>query len=107
VDVACSPTGCPPVDIKANGIHGGEALISGKISSQYLSALLMASPLASSDITIKIKDKLMSAPYVHLTMNLMRKFGAECESEDDLIFRVKPGKYISPKSVFIEGETLI
>lgn len=47
VDITCSDTGCPPVKIKAQGMKGGEAAISGQISSQYLSALLMTGPLAS------------------------------------------------------------
>jgi hypothetical protein len=75
VDVECSDTGCPPVRINAKGISGGEAEISGQISSQFLSAMLMTSPLADGPVTIKIKDELMSAPYVHMTMKLMRQFG--------------------------------
>ena len=104
VNVKCSPTGCPPVEIEARGIKGGVAEISGKISSQFLSALLMTGPLASGEVVLKIKDELMSAPYVHMTMNLMRKFGASVQSENDKVFRVQPGKYISPKNVFIEGD---
>lgn len=100
----CSDTGCPPVQINAKGLNGGEALISGQISSQYLSALLMAAPLAKGEVCIRIKDELMSAPYVHMTMNLMKKFGATVTSEDDKVFRVIPGKYTSPGNCFIEGD---
>ena len=104
VDISCSDTGCPPVIIKANGIDGGQAEISGQISSQFLSALLMTSPLARGKITIKIKDELMSAPYVHMTMNLMKKFGVTVKSENDMSFEVNPGTYKSPGTYFIEGE---
>lgn len=55
VDITCSDTGCPPVKINAKGIKGGEAVISGQISSQFLSALLMTAPLAKGDVTIRIK----------------------------------------------------
>jgi hypothetical protein len=55
VDITCSDTGCPPVKINAKGIQGGEAVISGQISSQFLSALLMTAPLAKGDVTIRIK----------------------------------------------------
>ena len=68
VDVTCSDTGCPPVVINAKGIEGGSASISGQISSQFLSALLMTAPLAKGPIELNIKDELMSAPYVHMTM---------------------------------------
>ena len=64
----------------------------------------MAGTLAEGEVCIKIKDELMSAPYVHMTMNLMRKFGAMVVSENDKVFRVQPGKYISPGSMFIEGD---
>lgn len=105
VDISCSDTGCPPVVIKTKGIKGGEASISGKISSQYLSALLMTGPLATGDVTLKIKDELMSAPYVHMTMNLMRKFGATVTcTTDNKVFVTSPSKYISPKDIFIEGD---
>ena len=102
--ISCSPTGCPPVVIQANGITGGSAEISGQISSQYLSALLMTAPLAKGDIIIKIKDELMSAPYVHMTMNLMKKFGVIVKSENDKIFQISPGKYSSPGNYFVEGD---
>ena len=104
VDISCSDTGCPPVVINAKGINGGEAVISGKISSQYLSALLMTGPLAKGTIKLTIKDTLMSAPYVHLTMNLMRQFGAKVESENDKTFTTYPGTYKSPGKFFIEGD---
>lgn len=75
VDVSCSDTGCPPVTIKAAGLKGGTTRVSGKISSQYLSALLMAAPLSSGEVVIEITDELVSAPYVHMTIKLMDKFG--------------------------------
>lgn len=105
VDITCSDTGCPPVKIEAKGIQGGTAEISGQISSQFLSAMLMTAPLAKGDVTIKIKDELMSAPYVHMTINLMKKFGANVENENNKVFKVKPvATYTSPKSIFIEGD---
>lgn len=104
VDVTCSDTGCPPVLINAKGIEGGSASISGQISSQFLSALLMTGPLAKGPIELNIKDELMSAPYVHMTMQLIRKFGGDVTSEQDKVFKVSPSTYKSPGSVFIEGD---
>ena len=78
--ITCPETGCPPVTIKkqgdANSI-GGTANISGKMSSQFLSALLIGGVLSGHDegVTIKIKDELISAPYVEMTIGLMKKFG--------------------------------
>eukprot|EP01039_Chlorochromonas_danica_P003438 gene3438-3765_t len=105
VDIHCSPTGCPPVTISAKGLAGGVAKISGQISSQYLSALLMTAPLARNEVKIQIIDELMSAPYVHMTMNLMRKFGVRVDSHDDKVFTIPGGQhYISPGRMFIEGD---
>jgi 3-phosphoshikimate 1-carboxyvinyltransferase len=56
--------------------------LSGSISSQYLSALLMAGPLALGDIEIEIIDKLISVPYVEMTMKLMERFGVSVEHSD-------------------------
>lgn len=75
VDITCSETGCPPVKVKAAGMAGGTTRVSGRISSQYLSALLMAAPLSSGEVVIEIVDELVSAPYVHMTIKLMKKFG--------------------------------
>ena len=87
---------------------GGTANISGKMSSQFLSAMLMASPLAAKPTQIKIKDELISAPYVELTMGLMKKFGPEVEVEGDMdgapVFKIQPGVYKSPESILVEGD---
>ena len=104
MNVSCSDTGCPPVTIHANGISGGTAEISGQISSQFLSSLLMMAPLAANDVTIKIKDELTSVPYVLMTTNLMKKFGVSVENTDNKIFKISPSSYVSPKSIFIEGD---
>ncbi len=63
----------------------------------------MAAPLAQDDIIIKIKDELVSLPYVLMTINLMKKFGVHVENQDNRIFKVKPTTYLSPNQVFIEG----
>eukprot|EP00638_Chattonella_subsalsa_P003462 CAMPEP_0117751450 /NCGR_PEP_ID=MMETSP0947-20121206/10979_1 /TAXON_ID=44440 /ORGANISM="Chattonella subsalsa, Strain CCMP2191" /LENGTH=449 /DNA_ID=CAMNT_0005569827 /DNA_START=226 /DNA_END=1576 /DNA_ORIENTATION=+ len=105
VDISVSDTGCPPVNIKANGVKGGVTRVSGKISSQYISALLMMAPLAEGDVVIEIADELVSAPYVHMTIKLMKKYGVEVESKDDMVFTVKAGqKYVSPGTIYVEGD---
>ena len=56
--------------------------LSGSISSQYLTALLMAAPLALGDVEIEIIDKLISVPYVEMTLKLMERFGVSVEHSD-------------------------
>lgn len=109
-DVSCvEETGCPPVTIHAKSLPGGTATISGKMSSQFLSALLMAAPLMEGDVTIAIKDELISAPYVALTIGLMKKFGVKVEVTGDMAgapsFSIaKTERYVSPGSILVEGD---
>jgi 3-phosphoshikimate 1-carboxyvinyltransferase len=71
--------GCPPVVIHANGLPGGSATVRGDISSQFLSALLMAAPAARSRVELEIQGELVSQPYVTMTAGVMRAFGVEME----------------------------
>jgi 3-phosphoshikimate 1-carboxyvinyltransferase len=103
-------TGYPPLAIGASGaVAGGEVAIRGDVSSQFLSALLMALPLArnaeSQATTVKLTTALISRPYVALTINLMRRFGVVVECPDEQTFRVPAGsKYLSPGSIDVEGD---
>uniref|UniRef100_A0A7N0T5G2 3-phosphoshikimate 1-carboxyvinyltransferase n=1 Tax=Kalanchoe fedtschenkoi TaxID=63787 RepID=A0A7N0T5G2_KALFE len=107
-DVDCFlGTNCPPVRVNANGgLPGGKVKLSGSISSQYLTALLMAAPLALGDVEIEIIDKLISIPYVEMTLKLMERFGVSVEHSDSWDhFYVKGGqKYKSPGKAYVEGD---
>ncbi len=67
---------CPPVRVQASGLCGGAVEVAGNISSQYLSGIMMASPMARGDVQIRVKGDLVSVPYVEMTANVMRSFGA-------------------------------
>ncbi|MGV3609189.1 MAG: 3-phosphoshikimate 1-carboxyvinyltransferase [Planctomycetaceae bacterium] len=86
-------TGAPPVMVHAKGLRGGTAKISGEISSQFLSGLLMAAPLAQQDVCLQVIGELVSKPYVTMTLNVMQAFGAESQSRDFQEFRI-PGRQI-------------
>ncbi|KAL5796369.1 hypothetical protein ACOSQ2_001189 [Xanthoceras sorbifolium] len=107
-DVDCIfGTNCPPVRINGNGgLPGGKVKLSGKISSQYLTALLMAAPLALGDVEIEIIDKLISIPYVEMTLKLMEQFGVSVEHSSSWDrFYIRGGqKYKSPGNAFVEGD---
>ena len=68
-------TGCPPVVVHANGLPGGRATIRGDISSQFLSGLLMAAPLAQNSVELIVEGDLVSKPYVTMTIGVMQEFG--------------------------------
>ena len=81
-------TGCPPVVVNAAGLQGGKACVSGSISSQFLSGLLMAAPYARQPVEIVLSDQLVSQPYVRMTLAVMESFGVKAEVEDLCCFRV-------------------
>ncbi len=95
--------GCPPVIIEANGLKGGETEIDPSLSSQFLSALLLAAPYAKKEAVIKVKGKLASRPYIDLTIQVMKAFGVGIDNQDYQVFRVKKGHY-QPREYTIEGD---
>jgi len=74
--------GCPPVRVRAAGLPGGRAEVAGNLSSQFLSALLLASPCAASDVVLAVHGELVSKPYVTMTLAVMRAFGVMTASDD-------------------------
>ncbi len=80
---------CPPVLVNANGLPGGRTSVRGDISSQFLSGLLMAAPLAQRNVEILVVGELVSRPYVTLTLSVMHAFGVQVEASADLTtFRI-------------------
>ncbi|MCS7304654.1 MAG: 3-phosphoshikimate 1-carboxyvinyltransferase [Thermoguttaceae bacterium] len=85
--------GCPPVLVHAHGLPGGRAEVAGQISSQFLSALLMAAPCAQKPVEIVVRGPLVSRPYVDMTLAVMRSFGAHAEEAEPGRFLVQPTGY--------------
>jgi len=76
--------GCPPVRVLGGGLPGGAGQIDGNASSQYTSAVLLAAPYAAEDVVLSFIDGvLVSKPYVDVTLQTMRAFGAEADWEED------------------------
>ncbi|MBN1853417.1 MAG: 3-phosphoshikimate 1-carboxyvinyltransferase [Pirellulales bacterium] len=75
---------CPPISVHANGLPGGDAVVRGSVSSQFLSGLLMASPYAKNRVRIRMEGSLVSKPYVRMTIGVMRAFGVDVVCPDDL-----------------------
>ena len=85
----------PPLTVMAGRLKGGRASIGGNVSSQFLSALLMAAPCAESAVELHIEGELVSRPYVEMTLGVMEAFGMviDCSAAD--CFRIEPGSYQS------------
>lgn len=82
-----------PLRIEAAGVEGGEVVLDAGQSSQYLTALLLLGPLTRTGLRIRVTD-LVSAPYVEITIAMMRAFGVEVRREGEgRVYVVPPGGY--------------
>ena len=96
--------GCPPVRVGGRGLRGGRARLHGGVSSQFLSALLLAGPMAEAGLEIEVDGPLVSRPYVDLTIDMMRRLGVTVASDVPARFRVAAGQSYHPGEVVIEGD---
>ncbi|MGE0374637.1 MAG: 3-phosphoshikimate 1-carboxyvinyltransferase [Planctomycetaceae bacterium] len=100
-EVVCERTGeCPPVAVNASRLAGGAARVKGSISSQYLSALLMAAPCARTPVRIEVEGTLVSRPYVDMTLAVMQEFGVEVHEDE-------PGAFDVPRQLYRSREYAI
>lgn len=97
-------TGCPPVLIAADGLRGGTANIRGDVSSQFLSALLMAAPYARETVNLIVDGVLVSQPYVHMTLGLMRDFGVDVPAGDLTQFNIPGSQRYRGREYHIEPD---
>ena len=78
----CTSTdGKPPITVKGK-IHGGEVSIPGTVSSQFISALMIASPKTEKGVRLNIEGNLVSKPYLDATISIMKKFGVSVDTID-------------------------
>jgi 3-phosphoshikimate 1-carboxyvinyltransferase len=99
--------GYPPLRIRRGHIHAERMSVRGNVSSQFLTAILMAAPLMASThpVSIDVVGELISKPYIEITLNLMRRFGVTVEQDGWQSFTVQPGqKYVSPGEIHVEGD---
>ncbi|HUW28557.1 MAG TPA: bifunctional 3-phosphoshikimate 1-carboxyvinyltransferase/cytidylate kinase [Sulfuriferula sp.] len=98
--------GFPPLRIApARLTEASEVAVRGNVSSQFLTGLLLAAPLAGKSITLRVIGELISRPYIEITLNLMRRFGVEVERDGWQAFTVSAGQvYRSPGTIHVEGD---
>ncbi len=97
--------GFPPVKIKANGeVDGGSVKISGKISSQYISSLMLSGGKYKNGINIEIVDELVSKPFVDMTSKILESFGIKVENSEYKVIKVNNGTYLREDDYFIEPD---
>jgi 3-phosphoshikimate 1-carboxyvinyltransferase len=96
--------GFPPLVVHAAKLNTENVKVRGNVSSQFLTALLMALPLAGRDSSIEVQGDLISKPYVEITLNVMQRFGISVKRDAWRAFRVPARPYTSPGKIFVEGD---
>ncbi|OIQ88586.1 3-phosphoshikimate 1-carboxyvinyltransferase [mine drainage metagenome] len=102
--------GYPPLEIfpRTTGPAGGDGTaisVRGNVSSQFLTALLMALPLTGRQTRIEVVGELISRPYIEITLNLMARFGVIVAREGWQAFNIPAGsRYVSPGELWVEGD---
>ena len=98
--------GYPPIAIKSSKIkYTSPIKIKGDISSQYLTALLIAGPISNNEFTIEVIGDLISKPYIDITLKLLTKFNVFYSNNNWRSFSLKKGSlYKNPNEIFVEGD---
>lgn len=85
--------GYPPLRIRGKQLEGGTLALPSNISSQYVSALLMIAPTMRRGLQLELVGKVASAPYIRMTMQVMKAFGVEAKWEKNIISVVRDQRY--------------
>lgn len=98
--------GFPPLEIAPAALDLSKPIpIRGDVSSQFLTALLMALPLSGQEATIEVVGELISKPYIEITLNLMEKFGVKVNRQNWASFTIPAhADYQSPRTIHVEGD---
>ena len=97
--------GYPPLSVGRRSGNGIRSVpIKGNVSSQFLTALLMALPLTGEACEIRVEGELISKPYIDITLNLMQRFGVAVENRAYRSFLVPAANYRAPEHITVEGD---
>ncbi|MEM7408848.1 MAG: 3-phosphoshikimate 1-carboxyvinyltransferase [Myxococcota bacterium] len=96
--------GCPPVRVAGGGLPGGHARIDASRSSQFVSAVLLSAPYAAAPVTLGFEGDVVSVPYIDLTLEVMRDFGAEAGWRDARSLQVSNQQRYAGRDYPIEAD---
>lgn len=94
IDAKCElNSDCPPVIVTGSGLRGGQTTINANVSSQFLSAVLMAAPCADGPVEIRLAGEMVSEPYVEMTIAVMQQFGVTVDCSKKGSYSIAPQQY--------------
>ncbi|MGP8154686.1 MAG: 3-phosphoshikimate 1-carboxyvinyltransferase [Smithella sp.] len=94
----------PPVEVNANGLTGGKIILRDIESSQYVSALLLCAPYTPAGMDLTLQGGVVSMPYIDLTINVMRDFGAKITRKGEYEYHVNAGEIYQGREYRVEGD---
>ncbi|MCG6932333.1 MAG: bifunctional 3-phosphoshikimate 1-carboxyvinyltransferase/cytidylate kinase [Gallionella sp.] len=106
-DIECVDNeGFPPLQIHPATLGDADRVgVRGDVSSQFLTALLMALPLLDREVTVDVVGELISKPYIEITLAMMERFGVKVQRDGWRSFRIAAGsRYRSPGVIYVEGD---
>ena len=95
--------GCPPLRIEGMPLAGGEIEMPASVSSQFVSALMMVAPGMRRGLVLHLAGKVVSAPYIRMTGQVMHEFGIEMDMRPASI-RIPPQAYRAPRVFRVEPD---
>lgn len=95
--------GSLPIVVRAKGLAGGEVVLSGKVSSQFVSSVLLSAPYAQSPVVLRVPEAV-SQQYIEMTLKLMSTFGVQVERVGTTEYRVPRGVYTNPPALDVEAD---
>ena len=105
VKVEClGAPGCVPVRVHGGALVGGKVRVAGDVSSQYISGLMMGAPRMRDGLTLDIDGELVSRPYVAMTEQALRDFGAQLTREGERRFVIPGGQHLVGRSYRVEPD---
>lgn len=102
--VSANSTGCPPAIVNGSGMKGGKMTLDCRVSSQYLSSVLLMAPCTAEGIEITVYPGLVSKPYVDLTLEIMERFGIRFEHRGYDYFNIPGGQKYIPGEYRVESD---
>lgn len=101
----CEGKGCRPPVVVGGGLIGGDVEITGGMSSQFISALLLAATRAKQDVNLTITEEMRSKPYVEITLELLEAAGAKIKRDRELMkFKIEGNQILRPIDMTVPGD---
>ncbi|WP_027359895.1 3-phosphoshikimate 1-carboxyvinyltransferase [Desulforegula conservatrix] len=102
--VSKNSTGCPPAIVNGSAMKGGKMTLDCRVSSQYLSSVLLMAPCTSDGIEVNVIPGLVSKPYVDLTLEILERFGINFEHKGYDYFKIPGGQKYMPGEYRVESD---